>query len=126
MKAIPFSSVSITGGFWKTKQDLVRDTTVHAVYDRFKETHRFEALKCQWKPGDPDMPHIFWDSDVAKWIEGAAYILKKQSRPDLEEKIEHIIDMMEANQWEDGYVNSYFTVMKNETRFTNRDRHELY
>ena len=78
MNAIPFSSVKITSGFWKTKQDLVRDTTVHAVYDRFKETHRFEALKCQWKPGDPDMPHIFWDSDVAKWIEGVGYLLNYQ------------------------------------------------
>ena len=30
------------------------------------------------KEGDPDMPHIFWDSDVAKWIEGFAYSLKNK------------------------------------------------
>ena len=44
MKAIPFSNVTINGGFWKAKQDLIRDTTVRAVYDRFRETHRFDAL----------------------------------------------------------------------------------
>ena len=75
MKNIGFSSVNITGGFWKEKQDMVKNVTVNAVYDRFEETHRFEALKC--KPQEYT-PHIFWDSDVAKWIESAAYILKKE------------------------------------------------
>ena len=28
MNAIPFSNVTINGGFWKAKQDLVRGTTV--------------------------------------------------------------------------------------------------
>ena len=127
MDNIKFSSVDITGGFWYEKQKLNENVTIDAVYDRFYDTGRVEAFDCKWTEGSEVIkPHFFWDSDVAKWIEGAAYILKKQSRPDLEEKIEHIIDMMEANQWEDGYVNSYFTVIKNETRFTNRDRHELY
>ena len=92
MNTIPFSNVAINGGFWKTKQDMVRDTTVQAVYDRFTETHRFEALKCQWKEGDPDMPHIFWDSDVAKWIEGAAYLLHDQRDPALEALIDEAVD----------------------------------
>ena len=126
MKAIPFSSVSITGGFWKTKQDLVRDTTVHAVYDRFKETHRFEALKCQWKPGDPDMPHIFWDSDVAKWIEGVGYLLNYQRDEHLEALVDEAVDDIVRNSDENGYFNSHFLVTDQEKRFKIRDWHELY
>ena len=77
MKNISFRSIDITGGFWKQKQDMAKNVTVHAVYDRFKDTHRFDALKCNWREGMPDMPHIYWDSDVAKWIEGVSYLLQK-------------------------------------------------
>ncbi len=127
MNNIPFSSIDITDGFWYEKQKLNEKVTINAVYDRFFDTGRVEAFDCKWVEGSElPKPHFFWDSDVAKWIEGAAYIMKKQPRPDLEEKIEHIIDMMEKNQWEDGYINSYYTVMTDEKRFTNRDRHELY
>ena len=126
MNAIPFSNVTINGGFWKAKQDLVRGTTVQAVYDRFKETHRFEALKCQWKEGDPDMPHIFWDSDVAKWIEGAAYLLHYQRDAALEALIDEAVDDIVRNSDENGYFNSHFLVTDQEKRFQIRDWHELY
>ena len=128
MNNIPLSSVNINGGFWYEKQKLNEKVTIDAVYDRFYDTGRVEAFACRWTEGCEDTvkPHFFWDSDVAKWIEGASYIMMKQSRPDLEEKIEHVINMIEENQWDDGYINSYFTVIKEENRFTNRDRHELY
>lgn len=123
MQEFHYRQVQITDGFWKKRQDINRDTTAKAVYDRFTDTHRFEALKC--KPeGHPDWKtHIFWDSDVAKWLEGAAYLL-----PDgeLEEKIEAAIDDLLANQREDGYINSFYNIPQAESRFSNRDRHELY
>ena len=73
MEKIDFSNTKINNGFWKQKQDMVKNSTLYSVYGRFVDTHRFDALSCRWKAGDPDMPHIFWDSDVAKWMEGAAY-----------------------------------------------------
>ena len=75
MKNIEFSDIEITGGYWKTKQEINSRATLMSVYGRFKETHRFDALRCEQKEGDTYLPHIFWDSDVAKWLEGAAYIL---------------------------------------------------
>lgn len=75
MHAIPFDQVVITDGFWKHWQDLNRNVTIHAVFDRFQETGRFDALRCAWKEGEKNRPHIFWDSDVAKWIEAVAYLL---------------------------------------------------
>ncbi|MGN1347258.1 MAG: glycoside hydrolase family 127 protein [Eubacteriales bacterium] len=121
-----YRNVTLRGGFWKSKEDLNRDVTIHAVYDRFNESGRIDAFKCSWKEGDPKQPHIFWDSDVAKWMEGAAYILKRERIADLEEKVEALIDEIERNQGEDGYFNIYYTVVKPNDRFTNRDCHELY
>ena len=123
-----FDNVTIEGGFIKEKQKLNIETTIWAVYNRFKETGRFDALKCLWKEGCEDIPkpHFFWDSDVAKWIEAASYIIAQNPSKELEDIIEQAIDDIEKNQWEDGYISSYYTVVKDEQRLTNRDRHELY
>lgn len=126
MRSIDFSHVTIRDGFWKEKQDMVRETTVWAVYDRFKETHRFDALRCEWKEGDPDCPHIFWDSDVAKWMEGAAYLLAKAPEPALEKLVDEAVGNIVANMDENGYFNSHFLVTRQEQRFHIRNDHELY
>lgn len=121
-----FSEVTIKGGFLHALQEKNRQKTMDAVYDRFVETGRFAAMECDWKEGMDRRPHHFWDSDVAKWIEGAAYILEKHPDAALEAKVEAAIDAWEHNQWADGYINSYYTTIKPEKRFQNRDRHELY
>ena len=51
---VDFSKVSIDGGFWKAKQDMVAGTSLMAVYARFAETGRFEALKLKGVEGQPD------------------------------------------------------------------------
>lgn len=116
----------ITGGYWKDKLDLNRNVTINAVYDRFAETGRIDAFRCDWKEGMPNRPHYFWDSDVAKWMESVAYVIDAGNAPELEEKVEALIDNIEKNQGEDGYFNIYFTVVDPENRFKNRDWHELY
>ncbi len=126
MKNIDFSDVNITGGFWKKRQEVNREVTAHAVYERFRETHRFAALACTWKEGEPDMPHIFWDSDVAKWIEGAAYILKDGENQALTDIIEDAVDKILKNSDENGYFNSHFLVTRQNEHFTHRGQHELY
>lgn len=126
IKTVDFSDTVITGGFWKTKQDMVRNTTVKAVYDRFCDTGRFEAFKCEWKEGMPNQPHYFWDSDVAKWLEGAAYLTQLKREPKLEKIVNDVVGLIEKNQDENGYFNIYFTVVEPQNRFQNRNAHELY
>ncbi len=119
-------AVRLTGGFWKQKEELNRNVTIPAVYDRFYETGRIDAFRCDWKPGMPNQPHIFWDSDVAKWMEGVAYILSREDNPELEQKVESLIDLIVRNQREDGYFNLYYMVVAPDKRYTDRDCHELY
>lgn len=125
-RGVNFRNVSITGGFWKQRQDINRDSTVQAVYDRFTETHRFSALECKWEEGMPNKPHVYWDSDVAKWIEGAAYLLEKKPDAHLEKLCDDAIDSIIRNQLPDGYFNSHYLVCRDERRFTERNNHELY
>lgn len=125
MRNFSYKEVELVSGYLKNKQELNETVTINAVYDRFEETGRIKAFNCDWKEGDEQKPHHFWDSDVAKWMEGAAYILARRRDDELERRVESLIDCIEANQGEDGYFNIYYTVCAGE-RFTNRNDHELY
>ena len=127
MKTFSFNSVELTDGYLFDKQELNRKITINSVYDRFYDTGRIGAFNFDYgKNPDSPKPHVFWDSDVAKWIEGAAYIIKKNPSPELEEKIDALVEKIKQNQDENGYFNIYYTVCEPENRFTDRDRHELY
>ena len=126
MQTVDFSQTKVLGGFWKQKQDMVRKTTIYAVYDRFVETGRFDAFQFNWKEGMPHKPDIFWDSDVAKWMEAAAYLTWQKREPKLEKLVDNTVDLIEKNQCEDGYFNVYFTIVEPDKRFSDRRWHELY
>lgn len=125
-KPVSFRDVDIPDGFWNDRQSLNHAVTIHSVKDRFTDTGRFEAFKFNWKEGMANKPHFFWDSDVAKWLESAAYIIEKSPDKLLEKQVDEVVDLIEKNQLKDGYFNIYFTVCEPQKRFTNRDWHELY
>ncbi len=128
MKQIPFYRTKIEGSFWGERQRVSADVTVGAVYDRFRETKRFDAVKCDVAQQEREgwRPHIFWDSDTAKWIEGAAYILERGRDAELEAKIDDLVSDFCKNQLPDGYYNCFYNVYNIDKRFTVRTDHELY
>jgi hypothetical protein len=124
---LPLRQVEINGAFWAPKLETNRAATIPAIYQRCKETGRIDAWKLDWKPGMPNEPHVFWDSDVAKWIEAAAHSLATHPEPQLERRLDEVIDMIAKAQQPDGYLNTHFTVVQPDMRFANlRDWHELY
>ncbi len=70
---------------------------------------------------------VFQDSDVAKWLEAAAYSLQNTPDQELEAHCDEMIDIVSAAQQEDGYLNTYFTVKEPGRRWTDLSEcHELY
>ena len=117
----------IMGGFWRRKQDTNREVTLPIAYDHCKRTGRIDALRHTWNRGDPNQPHPFWDSDIAKWVEAAAYSLTDHPDPELEKTVAEVVELMIASQQPDGYLNSYIMTVEPENRFTNLyQMHELY
>jgi len=123
---IRYHDVDITGGFWEKIQRRNREITINSVYDRFYDTGRITAFDFDWKPGQDKQPHIFWDSDVAKWMESVAYLTRKVPDAALEARVEALIDRMEEHQDPCGYFNIYFQVVAPDKRWSNVDWHELY
>lgn len=123
---ISFKNVTLNDGFWKCRYDVNKNVSIRSVYDRFEDTGRFNAMRFKRKEGEP--VHIFYDSDVAKWIEAVAYLIQKEPDGYTEEQkiIDELITDMRANQLESGYINSYFIQMEPDAIFTRRSDHELY
>ena len=115
------------------RRKTVSSVTILYQLDVLKKTGRYDAFKLQWHPSYNDPPnvwpvpnHLFWDSDVGKWIEGACYFLKQESNDEVEKAIKELVEMIRSAQQPDGYLNIHFTVVEPGKRFTNlRDFHEL-
>lgn len=122
METVHFAKTKLTGGFWGHYKDLVRRVTVPAVYARFAETGRFAALQCR----KDTESHIYWDSDVAKWIEAAAYLIQTEQSPQLERIVDDAVALIVKNQLPSGYFNACYITQMPEKIFTVRDNHELY
>lgn len=126
-KFVPFWNVELNDGFWKDRYDLNKNVSIQSVRDRFEDSGRMDALRFNYhKTGK--VPHYFYDSDVAKWIEGVAYIMEtdRESMAEHEKLIDELVESMEAAQRDNGYLNSYFQQIDPENIFTIRDKHELY
>ncbi|HVO44621.1 MAG TPA: beta-L-arabinofuranosidase domain-containing protein [Aggregatilineales bacterium] len=121
------SDVVINDGFWAPRIRTNREHTIPLEYDICKRTGRIDALRLDWQPGMTPVPHIFWDSDTAKWIEAASYSLTQHPDPALDTLLDSVIALLGAAQQPDGYVNSYYLTVGKGKRWTNlRDNHELY
>lgn len=130
----------VTDGFWGRYETLVKDVVLpyqeNALNDRIEgaekshciENFRMAAEKLRTGKCDGEFyGMVFQDSDVAKWLEGAAYSLAQNPDAELESRCDEIIELIGQAQQADGYLNTYFTVKEPDKRWTNlHEAHELY
>ena len=120
-------SVSISDPFWQRLQAQSRDKTLPAQLAEMERRGYLQALTLTWREGDPYTPHVFWESDLAKWIEAASYSLAVAPDAELEAEVDRVIGLLAAAQQDDGYLNAYWTTVGAGRRFTDhQDAHELY
>ncbi|KAK2731464.1 hypothetical protein FQN55_004663 [Onygenales sp. PD_40] len=120
--------------FWARRRQTIRSTTLQTQLSILRKTGRYNAFDLAWHPTYDEEPaiwpvpnHLFWDSDVAKWIESVCYYLAEKDEPEMRGAVEELVGKIRAAQGEDGYLNVHFSVVEPEGRFRNlRDLHELY
>ena len=135
---VPFTSVKVFDGFWTPRLEASRDVTIPIAIHQSEITDRFKNFVMAAHPSDDNHPRgiYFDDSDVFKIIEGAAYSLQTFRNPQLEQKVDSIIDLIAAAQEPDGYLYTFRTMNPNnhqnktvgEKRWVNVESgsHELY
>lgn len=121
------SAVSLADPVLAPRVEANRAATIPACLKHFEKEHCIDALKLRWKKGDRWWPHIFWDSDVAKVAEGMAREIARRPDPALARRLDSLARLIVSAQRPDGYLNTHFTLVEPEKRWTNlHDWHELY
>ncbi|KKN35682.1 hypothetical protein LCGC14_0781260 [marine sediment metagenome] len=122
---VSFTNVTFDDVFWKPRVEINRTNTLPIEHQQLKASGQLAQYR--WKPGMPGMPHIFWDSDVAKWLEAAAYSLATHPDKKLAKQVDAVVDDMAAIQGKDGYLNTHYLLVEPKKRWSDlRGCHELY
>lgn len=127
-RTLPFRSVSLTGGLWAQRQAVNRAVSLHHGYRMLEQAGNLYNLRLAAGLAEGEYRGLlFMDSDLYKWLEAVAYELANRSDGDLERMAGETVDLTTRAQAPDGYLNSYYQVVKPDQRWTNlRDDHELY
>ena len=133
---LPLADVLIQDHFWTPRLQVNREQGIDIQYGHLQDVGALDALDfSQPQPPLPIAvinhnqvtPVMWWDSDIAKWIEAASYSLETHPDPRLEALVDDAVARLAKAQQADGYLNSYFTGREPDKRWTNeRDWHELY
>jgi len=128
LRFVPIGAVKMNNGFWKTRMDrnlergiprLLEHLENHGVIENFR-------LVSGRATGQRQGPY-FSDSDLYKWMEGAALALQSYDDPKLKATLDKVIDEVAAAQGQDGYLNTFFAGALFDQRFRNLPvEHELY
>ena len=129
-KPVQLNRVTISNGLWGKRHATNRNRTIPAIQHQLEKTGRLDSWLLspdREQPKHNVVRQMFWDSDTGKWLEAVGYSLHTHPDPELERQTDEIINNIENAQQSDGYLNTWFTVLEPEKRWTNlRDWHELY
>lgn len=128
-----FQATSFNGpSILALRRHTVSTVTLQTQLAQFRTTGRYDCLKLQWHKvyGEtfnwPVPPHLFWDSDLAKWIEGACYFLAEKYDAEIDRAVREIVADIRTAQREDGYLNLHYIMVEPDKRWSNlQDMHEL-
>ena len=127
-KALPLEAINLTGGFWAQRQRINRQISLQHGYDMLEKAGNFHNFRVaagleegQYRGRE------FLDSDVYKWLEAAAYDLQLNPNEELQTKVDETIELIASAQQNDGYLNTYYQLVKPDERWSDLDfGHELY
>lgn len=125
-KPVPHTAWSLSDPFWAPRREVLLASTLASQHVRLRESGRLSRLGIM--PADPSRAgsHIFYDSDIAKWLEAVAYAAAERPDARLRAAAEAVIAGYERIQMPDGYLNSHFAAIP-ERRWSSLEHdHELY
>ena len=127
-KAVPFTEVRLTDDFWRPRQETNRRVTIPHALQECESTGRIRNFEVAAGLVEGEFEGIYFnDSDVYKMLEGIAYDLALHPDAELDRRTDELIAKIAAAQQPDGYLNTYFTLVEPDKRWTDLPvKHELY
>ena len=135
IQSVALRDVQVADGFFSRYADLVREEVIpyqwEALNDRVPGAEKSGCIRnfriAAGQEAGEFTGMVFQDSDIGKWLEAVAYSLTTHPDAALERTADEVIELLEAAQREDGYLDTYFIVKDPKNRWKClRDCHELY
>ena len=128
LRPVGVTDVRIDDEFWSPRLETLREVTIDSTHKHLVDSGRIENFWIAAGEVDAEYnPSRFNDSDVFKWLEGTCYLLGLADDPTLRDRVDEVVDAIEAAQTPDGYLDSYYQVVRPDDRWENVSRtHELY
>lgn len=128
LSELSLERIKIDDKFWKHRLNINRTVTLNHQYRQLEKTGRIKNFRRVVEGKKGNYSGIYFnDSDIYKWLEAASYTLINHYDPELENRINELVKLVAAAQQEDGYLNTYFTLVEPEKKWTNLGMmHELY
>ncbi|MBM3472950.1 MAG: glycoside hydrolase family 127 protein [Armatimonadetes bacterium] len=128
LKPVPLTDVKLTDDFWAPRLETNRTVTIPHAFKECEDTGRIRNFEIAAGQAEGEFEGIYFnDSDVHKMIEAIALDLALHPDPALDQRLDRLIAILAAAQQPDGYLNSYYTLVEPENRWTDLPvKHELY
>lgn len=140
LSAVSFEQVNLADSFWLPRLKTQKEVLVPFSLDKTRPAVDNLAKTAEYLKAGNKQPMQqlarYVDSDLFKVMEGAAYLLTLERDPELEARMDSIIEIIAAAQMPDGYLYEQFEVPSDmiERRWGTGDRpysfvlhsHELY
>lgn len=135
LQTISLNNIGVKDAFWDKYISLVTKEII---------PYQWDALNDQVKDAEPSHcilnfqvaaglkegtfeGFVFQDTDLAKWLEAVAYSLSYEKNEELEKLADGAIELIGKAQEENGYLDTYFTILEPGKQFCNlKEGHELY
>ena len=113
---VPFTGVTINGGFWQPRLTTNRTVTIPFDFKKCEETGRISNFAVAGGLSTGTFKGIRYDdSDVFKVVEGASYSLQTHYDAKLDRYLDSLITLFAAAQEPDGYLYTIRTILKDST-----------
>ncbi len=128
LKTIQLKKVALQNGFWSSRQTINHQVSLKHAFHKLEESGNFNNLRLVLGTGVGKYREpVFMDTDIYKWLEAVSYELVNRPDPALEAMADEAIALLAAAQEENGYLDSYFQVVKPDKKWQELAMgHELY
>ncbi|MFI5822411.1 glycoside hydrolase family 127 protein [Streptomyces rishiriensis] len=123
------TAAGITSGFWQARRATNAQVSIPQGPELLESAGNLRNLRLAAgaDEGEFQGAYPFVDTDVYKWLEAAAWQLAQAPEAALAAQVARIVALVAAAQQPDGYLNTWFQLVKGGRRYQDlRWGHELY
>jgi uncharacterized protein len=128
---VPVANVRLRDGVLASRMFTNFRESIHGQFQAMEAAgHLRNFERAAGRRDDAFEGRYYNDSDIYKWLEGACWSIAgrdDEASAGVREIIDRVVELVEAAQQKDGYLNTYFSGERADERWTDlQNKHELY